>query len=129
MNELIEPQGSLLVVKNSKSKEFVASELSVSEAVSDEYEFQVTVLSASSSAEDWIGEPIDCNFYTETGTSRKEVRTFKGYVVKAQVQSQRVDSSYFGVKLTVQPWFFLLKHSRQCRVFQEASVHDRYQHL
>ncbi|KDN27502.1 type IV secretion protein Rhs [Vibrio fortis] len=122
MNELIEPQGSLLVVKNSKSKEFVASELSVSEVVSDEYEFEVTVLATSSSAEDWIGEPIDCNFYTETGTSRTEVRTFTGYVVKAQVQSQRVDSSYFGVKLTVQPWFFLLKHSRQCRVFQEASV-------
>ncbi|GAL28690.1 VgrG protein [Vibrio variabilis] len=122
MREIIEPQGSLLVVTDSNNKEYVATNFFGFEAVSKDYEWQVNALVTKANPADWVGEPISLKLYSETGTSRSELRTFQGYVVRAQSQSQRIDSTYSSIRLTVKPWLYLLHHSRKCRVFQEASV-------
>lgn len=122
MREIIEPQGSLLVVTDSNNKEYVASNFSGFEGVSDDYEWQTAVLVSKPNPADWIGTTVSLKLYSETGSSRSELRTFQGFVVKAQSQSQRIDSSYSSIRLTVKPWLYLLHHSKKCRVFQESSV-------
>ncbi len=122
MREITEPQGSLLVVTDASNKEYVASHFFGFEAVSKDYEWQTSVLVTKANPADWVGELISLKLYGETGSSRSERRTFQGYVVKAQSQSQRIDSTYSSIRLTVKPWLYLLHHSRKCRVFQEASV-------
>ncbi|MGF1734174.1 type VI secretion system Vgr family protein [Photobacterium satsumensis] len=122
MNELLDTQGSYLVVQNASNKEFVASSLLVEEALSGDYQLTVDVLVSSSEPASWIGEQLTCNVFNVLGDSRSATREFQGVVVKAQAQSQRIDSTYFSIKLTVQPWLFLLKYSRNCRVFQDATT-------
>ncbi|ADZ90050.1 type VI secretion system tip protein VgrG [Marinomonas mediterranea] len=122
MNELVDPSGSYLVVKNSSSTEFVAANLTIEESLSENYEWVVDVLVTKSAPSDWIGEEVSCDVFSVVGSSRSSARQFKGYVVKAQAQSQRIDSTYYTIRLTVTPWLFLLKHSRQCRVFQEQTT-------
>ncbi|GAL33767.1 VgrG protein [Vibrio maritimus] len=122
MREITEPQGSLLVVTDASNKDYVASHFFGFEAVSKDYEWQTTVLVTKANPADWVGELISLKLYGETGSSRTERRIFQGYVVKAQSQSQRIDSTYSSIRLTVKPWLYLLHHSRKCRVFQEASV-------
>ncbi|MFG0886898.1 type VI secretion system Vgr family protein [Vibrio sp. CJQ_6] len=124
MNELIDAQGSYLVVQDANGNEFVASTLSVTEQINQHYEWQADIIVSDSSPADWIGTEVSCSVYNVIGDSRTSLRQYQGYVVKAQAQSQRIDSSYYGIKLTVQPWLFLLKHSRQCRVFQEQTAQD-----
>ncbi|WP_114764635.1 type VI secretion system Vgr family protein [Vibrio rhodolitus] len=122
MREIIEPQGSLLVASNSSNKEFVATGFSGAEVVSLDYEWQLSVLVSQGDPADWIGEPITCKLYADTGSSRTALRSFYGYVVKAQLQSQRIDSAHSSIQLTLKPWLYLLQHSQRCRVFQETTV-------
>nr|WP_228481315.1 type VI secretion system tip protein TssI/VgrG [Vibrio fluminensis] len=111
-----------MVVSDANNKEYVATDLSGVEVVSKDYQWQVSVLTKTAVAADWVGEKVCCKLYQETGSSRNEQRTLQGYVVKAQSQSARIDSTYSSLKLTIKPWLYLLQHSAKCRVFQEASV-------
>ncbi|MBY5947688.1 type VI secretion system Vgr family protein [Photobacterium rosenbergii] len=122
MNELLDIQGSFLVVKDASNKEFVGSGLIVKETLSGDYQYSVDVLVSTSDPAAWIGEEVSCNVFDVLGDSRSAAREFKGVVVKAQAQSQRIDSSFYSIKLTVKPWLFLLNYSRNCRVFQEATT-------
>lgn len=122
MNEIIDPSGSYLVLKNASNKEFVASALIVTEVLSGDFEWTLDVLVSDSKPADWIGEEVSCSVFNVLGSSRSSLRDFKGFVVKAQAQSQRIDSTYYSIKLTVQPWLALLKYSKQCRVFQEQTT-------
>ena len=122
MNELLDIQGSFLVVKDASNKEFVGSGLVVKETLSGDYQYSVDVLVSTSDPAAWIGEEVNCNVFDVLGDSRSAAREFKGVVVKAQAQSQRIDSSFYRIKLTVKPWLFLLNYSRNCRVFQEATT-------
>ncbi|NLS11788.1 type VI secretion system tip protein VgrG [Vibrio sp. SM6] len=122
MRELIDPQGSLLVIRDANNKEYVASNFSGSEGVSGDYQWQVHALVTSVDPSLWVGERIECQLFDETGSGRNALRSFRGYVIKAQSQSARIDSPYASVCLTVKPWLYLLQHSRRCRVFQAASV-------
>ncbi|MGF1681915.1 type VI secretion system Vgr family protein [Photobacterium minamisatsumaniensis] len=124
MNELLDVQGSFLVIKDASSNEFVASDLMVKEVLSGNYQCSVDVLVSKSDPASWIGEALTCNVYNVLGDSRSSIREFQGVVVKAQAQSQRVDSSYYSIKLTFQPWLYLLQYSRQCRVFQEETTQN-----
>ncbi|WP_036827157.1 type VI secretion system Vgr family protein, partial [Photobacterium sanctipauli] len=122
MNELLDAQSSFLVIKDASNKEFVASDLTVKESLSGEYQWSVDVLVSKSEPSAWVGESLSCNVYNVLGESRTSLREFQGVVVKAQAQSQRIDSSYFGITLTVKPWIYLLRYSRQCRVFQAQTT-------
>lgn len=122
MREMTDPQSSPLVVTDAKNKQYVATLFSGIEKISEHYEWQASVLVTEANSVAWVGESISCKLYEGSGNNRTQLREFKGYVVKAQLQSQRIDSAYSSIKVTVKPWLYLLQHSSRPRVFQEQSV-------
>ncbi|UJF17196.1 type VI secretion system tip protein VgrG [Vibrio sp. SS-MA-C1-2] len=122
MNELLELSGSYLTVKDANNKEYVASKLKVMEALNGDYQWTVSAMSSSASAADWIGQQITTDVYDLLGDDRKGCRQYSGYVVKAERESDHTEKGYYSIRLTVKPWFYLLKYSKSSRVFQELSV-------
>ena len=122
MNEITDPNSSYLVFKDAQGKSYVASSLRASESLSGAYEWQVSIIASDDSPSEWIGQEVSCLVYGVLGGSRTSIRQFKGFIVEACAQSEREGSSFTGVKLTVQPWFSLLRFSRKCRVFQDKST-------
>ncbi|USD66337.1 type VI secretion system tip protein TssI/VgrG [Vibrio sp. SCSIO 43136] len=122
MYELIDPKGAYLVVTDDSNNEFIATELTVTEQLNGEYEWQAEIVVSRSTPQDWIGGEVTCTVYDLLGGNRDSLRQFKGVVVKAQSHSPRIDSSYFGIRISVKPWFSLLEFSQSNRVFQEQNV-------
>jgi type VI secretion system secreted protein VgrG len=101
-----------------KENVLVLKSFSGTEGLGELFEFQVDALSEEKNIDfdDVLGQPCTVTLKTYKGAER----FFCG--VLAQAQWAGVQGEYFNYKLSLRPWFWLLAHRANCRIFLDKKV-------
>ncbi len=96
----------------------VLKSFSGTEGLGELFEFQVDALSEEKSIDfdDVLGQSCTVKLKTYKGTER----FFCGVLTHAQWAG--VEGEYFNYKLSLRPWFWLLAHRANCRIFLDRKV-------
>ena len=96
----------------------VLKSFSGSEGLGELFEFQIDAFSEQKSIDfdDALGQPCTVRLKTYQGKER----FFCG--VLAHARWAGVERQYFNYKLTLRPWFWLLAHRANCRIFLDKKV-------
>lgn len=119
-----EPSSSQLIVKDESGTEFVAVDLYVTEKLSSLNCIDVAVISAQSDIASWLGQTVSCQVFDQLASSREAVRSYRGVVTEVEMLRHAEQGKYHCVGLKVEPWFGLLRYSKNYRVFQNQSSQE-----
>jgi type VI secretion system secreted protein VgrG len=109
----------MAVLKTPLGEDVLAlKDFSGAEGLGELFEFQVDAFSEQRSIDfdDALGQPCTVKLKTYKGKER----FFCG--VLAHAQWAGVERQYFNYKLTLRPWFWLLAHRANCRIFLDKNV-------
>ncbi len=115
---------SSCLVASCGGKEYVLTRLNYQEKLSGPCMIEADVLCESMVAADWLGETVQCELKDAVGDSASTLRTFSGVVTGVETLATAEHDNYYQYRLQLEPWLFLLRYSRNSRVFQSKSGKD-----
>ncbi|MEH6651233.1 MAG: type VI secretion system tip protein TssI/VgrG [Motiliproteus sp.] len=119
---MLDPQGSNLVIQDTKGNSYTLTRLSYRAALSEVPMLEADLLCKDVDASSWLGETLVCEFYRHPGVSRSSERRFEGVVTGVKTLTGSDADRYSCYRLRIQPWLALLAYSRNHRVFQDKTT-------
>lgn len=124
MTDNFSPSASTIVAKDSKSNEHAVSELTISEYLSKPFKIELTLISKSFVIDDQLGQKLAVTRFVNDTDNLTATRVFNGIVTQVQLLGMDSNLQYSSYRVTLRPWFWLLKHTHSFRVYQSQSTKD-----
>lgn len=118
------PESSQLIVKDDSGSQFIATGIEIFQQLSQSNYIEAAVLCKNQDASLWLGKNVTCEIYDQVSNSREAIRSYRGVVSSIETIFVAQDGRDHCFCLTIEPWFSLLKLSRNYRVFQEKSSRE-----
>ncbi|PMJ92418.1 type VI secretion system tip protein TssI/VgrG [Vibrio sp. 10N.261.55.A7] len=104
--------------------EHVVTTSKIHEALSEPFKIEITLVSKSFSIESQLGQNIAVNHYINQSGSLKLSNTVNGVITHIQHNGMDDKLQYSSYNIILRPWFWLLKHTHNFRVYQNQSTKD-----
>ena len=104
-----------------KGKAHKVSEFSVSQTLSEPFEIIATIISNNFDLKNQLGQLMTVNNNINTNSEVASSRSYNGAIVKIDTISFEKDHQYTSYRITLKPWFELLKHSNSFKVYQNQT--------
>ncbi|MGR5477972.1 type VI secretion system Vgr family protein [Vibrio chagasii] len=124
MTDNFSPSASTIVAKDSKSNEHAVSDLTISEYLSKPFKIELTLISKSFVIDDQLGQNLVVTRFVNDTDNLTATRVFNGIVTQVQLLGMDSNLQYSSYRVTLRPWFWLLKHTHSFRVYQNQSTKD-----
>ncbi|WP_394140065.1 type VI secretion system Vgr family protein [Vibrio chagasii] len=124
MTDNFSPSASTIVAKDSKSNEHAVSDLTISEYLSKPFKIELTLISKSFVIDDQLGQNLAVTRFVNDTDNLTATRVFNGIVTQVQLLGMDSNLQYSSYRVTLRPWFWLLKHTHSFRVYQSLSTKD-----
>ncbi|WP_394251151.1 type VI secretion system Vgr family protein [Vibrio profundi] len=124
MTDNFSPATSTIVAKDANSNEHAVSELTVSEYLSRPFKIELTLISKNFEIDEQLGQKISIKRYINDTDNLTLSRAFNGIVTQVQLVGMDSNLQYSSYRVTIRPWFWLLKHTHSFRVYQSQSTKD-----
>ncbi|MFZ3407121.1 type VI secretion system Vgr family protein [Vibrio chagasii] len=124
MTDNFSPSASTIVAKDSKSNEHAISDLTISEYLSKPFKIELTLISKSFVIDDQLGQNLVVTRFVNDTDNLTATRVFNGIVTQVQLLGMDSNLQYSSYRVTLRPWFWLLKHTHSFRVYQNQSTKD-----
>ncbi|MGI9874988.1 type VI secretion system Vgr family protein [Vibrio chagasii] len=124
MTDNFSPSASTIVAKDSKSNEHAVSDLTISEYLSKPFKIELTLISKSFVIDDQLGQNLAVTRFVNDTDNLTATRVFNGIVTQVQLLGMDSNLQYSSYRVTLRPWFWLLKHTHSFRVYQSQSTKD-----
>ncbi len=113
-----------MAATDSSNQEHLVSHFSVTEALSEPFYIELTLVSKTFSTPSQLGQSLTVHRYDTSDGSLKLQQTFNGIVTKVTHQGLDANLQYTSYKVELRPWFWLLQHSHNFRVYQNQSTKE-----
>ena len=124
MTDNFSPSASTIVAKDSKSNEHAVSDFAISEYLSKPFKIELTIISKSFVIDDQLGQKLSITRFINDTDNLTATRVFNGIVTQVQLLGMDGNLQYSSYRVTLRPWFWLLKHTHSFRVYQNQSTKD-----
>ncbi|MEZ8783648.1 type VI secretion system Vgr family protein [Vibrio splendidus] len=124
MTDNFSPSASTIVAKDSKSNEHAVSDFAISEYLSKPFKIELTIISKSFVIDDQLGQKLSITRFVNDTDNLTATRVFNGIVTQVQLLGMDGNLQYSSYRVTLRPWFWLLKHTHSFRVYQNQSTKD-----
>ncbi|CAH7416458.1 VgrG protein [Vibrio chagasii] len=124
MTDNFSPSASTIVAQDSKSNEHAISDLTISEYLSKPFKIELTLISKSFVIDDQLGQNLVVTRFVNDTDNLTATRVFNGIVTQVQLLGMDSNLQYSSYRVTLRPWFWLLKHTHSFRVYQNQSTKD-----
>ncbi|MFM2608130.1 type VI secretion system tip protein TssI/VgrG [Vibrio chagasii] len=124
MTDNFSSSASTIVAKDSKSNEHAVSDLTISEYLSKPFKIELTLISKSFVIDDQLGQNLVVTRFVNDTDNLTATRVFNGIVTQVQLLGMDSNLQYSSYRVTLRPWFWLLKHTHSFRVYQNQSTKD-----
>ncbi|WP_050654080.1 type VI secretion system Vgr family protein [Vibrio coralliirubri] len=124
MTDNFSPSASTIVAKDSKSNEHAVSDFAISEYLSKPFKIELTIISKNFVIDDQLGQKLSITRFVNDTDNLTATRVFNGIVTQVQLLGMDGNLQYSSYRVTLRPWFWLLKHTHSFRVYQNQSTKD-----
>lgn len=124
MTDNFSPSASTIVAKDSKSNEHAVSDFAISEYLSKPFKIELTIISKNFVIDDQLGQKLSITRFVNDTDNLTATRVFNGIVTQVQLLGMDSNLQYSSYRVTLRPWFWLLKHTHSFRVYQSQSTKD-----
>ncbi|WP_299690981.1 type VI secretion system tip protein TssI/VgrG [uncultured Vibrio sp.] len=124
MTDNFSPSASAILAKDSKSNEHAVSEFTISEQLSQPFKIELTLISKSFVIDEQLGQKLSISRFINDTDNLTLTRVFSGIVTQVQQLGMDSNLQHTSYRVTLRPWFWLLKHTHSFRVYQNLSTKD-----
>ncbi len=107
-----------------KGKDHKISEFSVNQTLSEPFEIIATVISNNFDLKNQLGQLMTVKNNINNSSEMVSSQSYNGAIVKIDTIGFEKDLQYTAYRITLKPWFELLKHSQSFRVYQNQTTKD-----
>ncbi|MGF1722365.1 type VI secretion system tip protein VgrG [Vibrio kyushuensis] len=124
MAEQFSASASSISAVDYKGQEHVITTSKIEEALSDPFKISITLVSKSFTVDSQLGQNLTVNHYVSQSGSLKLTKVVNGVITHIQHIGMDDKLQYSSYQIILRPWFWLLKHTHNFRVYQNQSTKD-----